>query len=80
MENKMIYPAGFFEEEEPQKPAKMTNIPIKVAITIINAEEDEFDGLDDQTILSNWIQKADFLMRVLDELMNLQTLPPTIIV
>lgn len=64
MENKnaTVYPAGFFEEEVAQKLAENTNIPLQVARAIINAEDSEFDDLDEKIMLAKRIERADFAM------------------
>lgn len=67
----VVYPAGFFEEESAQQLAEHTNVPLKVARAIINAEETEFDGLDEKTMLAKRIKRAEFAMRFLDELESL---------
>lgn len=70
MDNKSatVYPAGFFEEEEAQKLAENTNIPLQVARALINAEDDEFDNIDEKIILAKRIERAIFAMRFLEEL------------
>lgn len=64
----VVYPAGYYEEEASKELAEVAEIPLAIARAIIHAEGSEFEDFDDKLLLAKRIERASFIMRVLDQL------------